>query len=285
MSKLVRAISKNGGVVVAIVDSTEIVSEMQRMHTSSAPVTAGLGRLLTGAALMGAMLKSTDDSLTLRVSGGGPAGLLIAVANGNGDLKAYVENPLADVADRPDGKLNVGGVVGSAGMLSVIKDLGLKEPYVGQIPLISGEIAEDITSYYATSEQIPTVCALGVLVERDLSVRSAGGYLLQLLPGVTEEEITQLEQNVNAMKSMTQLLEEGKTVYEVIDLLLAGFEPNILDEQPAAYHCDCSRDRVERAYKSLGKEELTKIASEQETVELKCQFCNKAYVFRTADYI
>ncbi|MEG0803528.1 MAG: Hsp33 family molecular chaperone HslO, partial [Pygmaiobacter sp.] len=183
MSKLVRAISENGGVVVAILDSTEIVSEMQRLHTPSAPVSAALGRLLTGAALMGAMLKSVDDALTLRIQGGGPVGLLIAVADGKGNLKGYVQNPLAEAPDHPDGKLNVGGVVGTNGMLSVIKDLGLKEPYVGQVPLVSGEIAEDLTAYYATSEQIPTVCALGVLVDKDLSIRRAGGYLQQLLPG------------------------------------------------------------------------------------------------------
>lgn len=285
MSKLVRAISENGGVVIAIVDSTAIVEEMHRLHDTSAPVTAGLGRLLTGAALMGAMLKSTDDSLTLRVSGGGPAGLLLAVANGNGDLKAYVEHPHADVPDRPDGKLNVGGVVGCDGMLSVVKDLGMKDPYVGQVPLVSGEIAEDLTSYYATSEQIPTVCALGVLVEQDLSVKKAGGYLLQLLPGATEEEIDRLEANVNSLPSMTQMLEEGNTVYQIIDRVMAGFNPNVLDEQPAVYHCDCSRERVERAYISLGKEELKTIAAEQEEVELSCQFCNKTYTFHTADYV
>lgn len=285
MPKLVRAISENGGVVIAMVDSTEIVREMQRLHQPSAPVTAALGRLLTGAALMGAMLKSTDDSLTLRVKGDGPAGLLVAVANGNGDLKGCVEHPTADVPDRADGKLNVGAVVGREGTLSVIKDLGLKEPYIGQIPLVSGEIAEDLTSYYAVSEQIPTVCALGVLVDRDLSVKRAGGFLLQLLPGATEEEISQLEKNVAALPSMTQMLEDGMTVYEIIDRALDGFQPNVLDEQPAFYHCDCSLERSEKIYRSLGKEQLRQIASEQETVELKCQFCNKVYHLRTADFI
>ena len=285
MSKLVRAISENGGVAIAILDSTEPVSEMQKIHDTSAPVTAALGRLMTDAALMGAMLKNPTDSLTLRVSGGGPAGLLLAVASGAGDLKAYVQNPHADMADRPDGKLNVGGVVGSNGTFSVVKDLGMKEPYVGQVPLVSGEIAEDLCSYYTTSEQIPTVCALGVLVDRDLSVKKAGGYLLQLLPGATDQEIDLLEENLAHMQSMTQLLESGHTVYEIINMVMAGFSPNVLDEQPVCYHCDCSRERVERAYISLGKKELAKIASEQEEVELTCQFCNKAYTFRTADYI
>ena len=179
----------------------------------------------------------------------------------------------------------VARVVGTDGMLSVIKDLGLKEPYVGQIPLVSGEIAEDLTSYYAISEQIPTVCALGVLVDTDRSVKRAGGYLLQLLPGATEEEISCLEKNIASMKSMTEMLEEGMSVYDIIEKLLAGFCPNVLDEEEIAYHCDCSRERVERAYISLGKEELRKMAEEQETVELKCQFCNKAYEFKTVDYI
>lgn len=285
MSKLVRAISEDGGVVIAIIDSTEIVRQMQRIHQPSAPVTAALGRLTTAAALMGAMLKSTDDALTLRVKGGGPAGMLMAVANGKGDLKAYVENPTADVADRPDGKLNVGGVVGMDGTLSVVKDLGLKEPYVGQVPLVTGEIAEDLTSYYATSEQIPTVCALGVLVDQDLSVKQAGGFLLQLLPGATDAEIDQLERNIQGLPSMTQMLEQGLSVYEIIDRALAGFSPNILDEQPTVYHCDCNQKRVEQIYRSLGPEQLKQIAQEQETVELKCQFCNKAYVFKTADFI
>lgn len=285
MSKLIRAISENGGAVVSILDSTDIVAEVERLHHPSAVVSAALGRLVTGAVLMAATLKNEEDALTLRVKGDGPAGLLLAVADGRGNVKGYVENPIVELPPRADGKLDVGGAVGREGTLTVIKDIGLKEPYVGQVPLVSGEIAEDLTSYYATSEQIPTVCALGVLVERDLTIKKAGGYLLQLLPGATEQEISMLEQNVSRMKSMTELLCDGKTPYEIADAVLEGFSPNVLDESEVQYHCDCSRDRVERAYMSLGQEELRKIAAEQETVELKCQFCNKAYHFRAADYV
>ncbi len=285
MSKLIRAISENGGAVVSILDSTDIVAEVERLHHPSAVVSAALGRLVTGAVLMAATLKNDEDALTLRVKGDGPAGLLLAVADGRGNVKGYVENPIVELPPRADGKLDVGGAVGREGTLTVIKDIGLKEPYVGQVPLVSGEIAEDLTSYYATSEQIPTVCALGVLVERDLTIKKAGGYLLQLLPGATEQEISMLEQNVSRMKSMTELLCDGKTPYEIAEAVLEGFSPNVLDESEVQYHCDCSRDRVERAYMSLGQEELRKIAAEQETVELKCQFCNKAYHFRAADYV
>ena len=285
MAKLVRAISENGGMVLSILDSTDIVSEMERIHHPSAVVSAALGRLLTGSLLMAATLKNEKDSITVRVKGDGPAGILLVVADGKGNVKGYAENPLVELPARADGKLDVGGAVGNDGLLTVIRDSGVKEPYIGQIPLISGEIAEDLTSYYATSEQIPTVCALGVLVERDLTIKRAGGYLLQLLPGATEKEITQLEQNVSKLSSMTEMLENGHTVYEIIDMVLEGFDPNVLDETEVQYHCDCSRDRVERAYMSLGQEELQKIAAEQETVELKCQFCNRAYQFNTIDYI
>lgn len=283
MSKLIRAISENGGAVVSILDSTAIVAEMERLHHPSAVVSAALGRLVTGAVLMAANLKSGDDSLTLRVKGDGPAGLLLAVADGRGNVKGYVENPIVELPPRGDGKLDVGGAVGRDGTLTVIKDMG--QPYVGQVPLVSGEIAEDLTSYYATSEQIPTVCALGVLVERDLTIKRAGGYLLQLLPGATDQEISMLEENVGRMRSMTELLCDGKTPYEIIEEILKGFSPNVLDESEVQYHCDCSRDRVERAYISLGQEELRRIAAEQETVEMKCQFCNKAYHLHAADYV
>ena len=285
MSKLIRAISENGGAVLSVLDSTEIVAQMEAYHHPSAVVSAALGRLLTGAVLMAATLKSEEDSLTLRVKADGPAGLLLAVADGKGNVKGYVENPIVELPLREDGKLDVGGAVGHNGTLTVIKDIGLKEPYIGQIPLVSGEIAEDLTSYYATSEQTPSVCALGVLVNPDLTIKKAGGYLLQLLPGATDQEIDQLEQNIGKMKSVTAILDAGGTPQQIIDQVLEGFNPNLLDETPVQYYCDCSRERVERAYISLGQEELRKIAAEQETVELKCQFCNRSYTFNTADYI
>ncbi len=277
MSRLIRAISENGGVVLYAVDSTAIVREAERIHKTSAVTTAALGRLLTAASMMGTMLKSDSHSLTLRVKGGGPAGTVLAASDGRGNVRGYVEQPVVELALRADGKLDVGGAVGKDGTLSVVKDLGMKEPYVGQIPLVSGEIAEDITAYYAVSEQTPTVCALGVLVDRDLSVMTAGGYFIQLLPGATEAEITQLEQNIAAMPSVTRLLRDGVTLEEMMESALKGFSPNILDERTVSYRCGCSRSRVERALLSLGRQELCNMAQEQKPVEVSCQFCDKKY--------
>lgn len=279
MSKhnLIRGISRNGGVIFCGLDSTALVSEMERIHKTGAVTSAALGRLLTAASMMGVMLKNEKDSVTLRVDGKGPAGMLLAVADGKGCVKGYVENPLVDLPLRADGKLDVGGAVGRDGQLSVVRDLGLKEPYVGQIPLVSGEIAEDITSYYAVSEQIPTVCALGVLVNPDLTISCAGGFLVQLLPGYTDAEIDQLEKNIAAMPSVTQMLSANKTPEDMMQLALAGFEPEVLDSCCVEYQCDCSQERVERALISLGREELERLEKEEPTVEVNCQFCDKKY--------
>lgn len=281
MSNVIRSISENGGVLFCAIDSTEIVREMERIHKTSAVASAALGRLLTAASLMGVMLKREENSVTLRVQGGGPAGQVLAVGNGRGNVKGYVQNPMVELPLRADGKLNVGGAVGHSGTLSVVKNLGMKEPYVGQVPLISGEIAEDITSYYAISEQTPTVCALGVLVGPDLHILSAGGYLLQLLPGASDAEIALLEQNVAMMPSVTQLLYEGKTLKEMMELALAGFAPNVLDEADTAYVCDCSLARVERAMLSLGRDELTQMAKDGNEEEITCQFCDTVYRVNT----
>ena len=210
MGKLVRALSKDGGISCIAIDSTDIVARAERIHQTSAVVTAGLGRLLTAASIMGSMLKDKENSITLRVAGDGPVGALIAVTDGEGNVRGYPVNPIVELPLNQYGKLDVGGAVGK-GVLHVIKDLGMKDPYVGQVPLISGEIAEDITSYYAVSEQIPTVCGLGVLVNTDLTVLSAGGYLIQLMPGVGEETISELEENVKKMPPVSQMLHEGLT--------------------------------------------------------------------------
>lgn len=277
MGNCIRAISENGGVIFCGVDSTEMVREMERLHHTSAVTSAALGRLLTAAGMMGVLLKSDDNTVTLRVKGGGPAGTVLATANGKGEVKGYVDEPVVELPPRADGKLDVGGAVGREGTLTVVKSLGMKEPYTGQIPLVSGEIAEDITSYYATSEQTPTVCGLGVLVEKDLSIASAGGFLLQLLPGATEEEITQLEQNIAGMQSVTQLLSEGKTPHDMMEIALAGFAPQVLDEQTICYHCGCTQQRVEHMMLSLGKGEMERLLSEEPTAEAVCQYCNKKY--------
>lgn len=284
MAKVVRAISKDASVVATAIEAKDIVSEIERIHQTSAVVTAALGRLSVAASLMGIGLKGDNDTLTVRLNGNGPAGALIAVADSRGNVKSYVSNPVVEIPLNQYGKLDVAGAVGKDGTLSVVKDLGLKEPYSGQIPIVSGEIAEDIASYFAVSEQIPTVCGLGVLVNPDLSVNSAGGYLIQLLPFADEACIDVLEKNVKELPSVTQMLSSGVTAEEMALKVLDGLEPNVLDELDCAYKCDCSRERVERALISLGREELTKMAEEQENIEVCCHFCDKKYYF-TSDEI
>ena len=280
MGKLIRGLSENGGIVFCGVDSTDIVCKAEQLHTTSATCSAALGRLLTGASLMGSMLKDDRDTITLRVSGNGPAGVVIACTDGTGNVKGCIDHPLVELPAKANGHLDVGGAVGKDGVLTVIRDNRLqKEPTVGQVPLVSGEIAEDITSYYAYSEQVPTVCALGVLVDKDLSISCAGGYLLQLLPGATDAEITQLEQNIAAMPSVTELLREGKTPEDMMNLALAGFNPNVLDEREVQYKCDCSAERTEEMLLSLGRKELEKLRDEDPDCEVVCHFCHTKYHF------
>lgn len=283
MAKMIRTISEDGSVMACAIDSTDIVAEIEKIHKTSAVVTAALGRLSTAASLMGGMLKNSTDTMTLRFDGKGQTGVLIAVSNSNGDVKSYVSNPIVELPLNQYGKLDVSGAVGTDGVLSVVKDIGLKEPYVGQIPIASGEIAEDITSYYAVSEQIPTVCGLGVLVNPDLSVQSAGGYLVQLLPFADESCIDVIEKNLETLPSVSSMYAQGLTPEEVCFKLLAGLNPNVLDEFECSYKCDCSKHRVENALISLGEQELQKIIEEQETTEVSCHFCNKAYNFSKHD--
>lgn len=277
MSKLIRAISENGGVIIYAAETTDVAAAAEQIHKTSAVTTAALGRLLTAGCLMAATLKSSRDSLTLRVKGNGPAGNLVVVADGSGHVKGEVTHPVVEIPLRADGKLDVGGAVGHSGTLTVIKDMGLKEPYVGQVPLVSGEIAEDITSYYASSEQIPNVCALGVLVNTDLTVAAAGGYMIQLLPGASEEEISQLEKNIAEMPSVTALLHSGKTIEDIVQTAMKGFAPEILDETQLQYYCGCSAQRVQRILASLGEEELEKMMEEDPVAEVCCHFCGKVY--------
>lgn len=286
MANLIRGLSENGGIVFCGVDSTEMVRRAEQLHTTSATCSAALGRLLTGASLMGAMLKDRRDQVTLRVSGGGPAGVIIACTDGTGNVKGCIENPLVELPPRADGHLDVGGAVGRDGVLTVIRDNKLqKEPTVGQIPLVSGEIAEDLTSYYAYSEQIPTVCALGVLVDKDLSIACAGGYLLQLLPGATDEEITQLEKNIAVMPSVTEMLRAGKTPQDMMELAMAGFDPQVLDERDVGYQCDCSAERTKDMVMSLGRKELVKMRDEDPNCEVVCHFCHTKYQFDLNDLL
>ena len=286
MANLIRGLSENGGVVFCGVDSTELVRRAEQLHTTSATCSAALGRLLTGASLMGSMLKDDGDKVTLRVQGGGPAGVLIACTDGTGNVKGCIDNPLVELPPKADGHLDVGGAVGRSGVLTVIRDNRLqKEPTVGQVPLVSGEIAEDLTRYYATSEQIPTVCALGVLVDKDLSILCAGGYLLQLLPGATDAEIDTLEKNIAAMPSVTEMLRAGKTPKDMMELAMAGFAPQVLDERTVGYQCDCSEERTKGMLLSLGRRELVKMRDEDPHCEVGCHFCHSRYQYDLNDLI
>ena len=279
MGKLYRAISEDGSAFAAVLDAKDIVSEIEKLHKTSAVVTAGLGRLTIAASLMGYMLKGEDDSLTLRIDADGPAGQLVAVSDSRGNVKSCVSNPVVELPLNDKGKLDVAGAVGRDGTLAVVKDMGLRDPYVGVIPLVSGEIAEDVANYYAISEQIPTVCALGVLVDTDLSVKSAGGFIVQLLPFADEKCIDIIEKNVADMRPVSALLDEGVTPEEIANMLLKGLEPNELDSASPVYRCDCSRERTEKVLISIGQEELRSIAAEGKDTEVKCHFCGKNYVF------
>ena len=286
MANLIRGLSENGGVVFCGVDSTQIVRKAEKLHTTSATCSAALGRLLTGAALMGSMLKDDRDQITLRVSGGGPAGVVIACTDGTGNVKGCIDHPLVELPAKPNGHLDVGGAVGKDGVLTVIRDNRLqKEPTVGQVPLVSGEIAEDLTAYYAYSEQVPTVMALGVLVDKDLSILCAGGFMVQLLPGATDAEIDQLEKNIAAMPSVTTLLHEGKTPEDMMQLALAGFDPNVLDERDVHYQCDCSAERTKEMLFSLGRKELVRMRDEDPACEVVCHFCHSKYQYDLNDLL
>lgn len=286
MGKLIRCITSDGLVMATALDSTDIVAKAEKLHKSSAVVTAAQGRLLTATAMMGNALKGKNNTITVKIEGNGPAGALIAVADSHGDVRGYATNPVVEIPLKENGKLDVCGAVGNEGTVYVIKDLGLKEPYNGFVPISTGEIAEDIAAYYAISEQIPTVCALGVLVNPDLTVRVAGGYIIQLLPAAHgyEEVISKLENNIKVMKPITTLLDEGKTIEDIVKIALDGFEVEVLEEQTAAYKCNCSRERFESALKSLNPEELTSMANDMERAETVCQFCGSVYTF-TSDEI
>ncbi|MBR2283798.1 MAG: Hsp33 family molecular chaperone HslO [Ruminococcus sp.] len=279
MGKLYRAISADGSAVAAVIDGTDIVSEIERIHKTSAVVTAALGRLSIAASLMGYTMKGANDSVTLRLDGNGPAGQLVAVSDSRGNVKSCVGNPVVELPLNAKGKLDVAGAVGRDGTLSVVKDMGLREPYVGVIPIVSGEIAEDIASYYAASEQIPTVCGLGVLVNPELTVRAAGGFLVQLLPFADEKCIGTIEKNVSEMRPVSALIADGASPEEIAGMLLRGLEPNELDTSEPAYRCDCSRERTEKVLISIGKNELASMAAEGKDTSVCCHFCGKEYIF------
>lgn len=282
MAHVVRCITDDGCVFVLAADTTDISETSRQIHNTSKVCTAALGRALTGASFMGILLKGQDSSVTLRFNGGGPAGSVIAVADSDGNVRGYVMNPDVNLPLNEKGKLDVGGAVGTDGFLTVIKDIGMKEPFVGQIPLVSGEIAEDLTSYYAISEQVPSVCALGVLVNPDLTVAVSGGFLIQLLPTADDTIIDKVERGLQGLPSVTSMLAEGLTPEEICKKVLPEFNVEVLDTAECEYKCNCSRERVEQALISVGREELLDMANDDVT-EVKCHFCPEVYKFTSDD--
>ena len=277
MDQLVRAITAGGAVKAVAVTTRELTERARNIQRSLPAATAALGRTLAAASMMGSALKEDAASLTLQIKGGGPLGTILAVSDPQGCVRGYVQNPQVDLPLRPDGKLDVGGAVGSGGTLTVIRDLGMGEPYTGSVELLSGEIAEDLAAYFAESEQVPTACALGVLVDRDQSVRAAGGYLIQLLPGAGEDVIGRVEGGVLAAGPVTALLDKDPDPEALLRTVLSDFDVEILETSPISYRCYCSRDRVERALISMGVEELEDLLAQQGGCELGCQFCDKVY--------
>lgn len=255
-----------------------LVETARRMHETSPIATAALGRLLTAGAMMGSMMKGEQDMLTLQIRGDGPIGGITVTADSAARVKGYVHHPAVMLPPNKEGKLDVGGAVGH-GSLQVIRDIGMKEPYVGQVDLVSGEIAEDLTCYFAVSEQVPSSVALGVLMNKDNTVRQAGGFILQLMPFAGEEVIARLEQKLTEVTRISSLLDEGMTPEEILQYVLDGFAPKMLDHIPTEYFCNCSRERVEKAVVSIGKKEIQEMIEEGKPIEVNCHFCDKKYRF------
>ena len=281
--RIVRAISTDGMVQAAAICSRGLTERARQIHKTLPVATAALGRTLAAASMMGNALKSDGASLTLQFKGGGPLGTVLAVSDNEGNVRGYVTNPHVDIPLRKDGKLDVGTAVGHEGTLTVIKDLHMKEPYVGTIDLLGGEIAEDVAGYFVESEQIPTACALGVLVDRDQSVKAAGGYLIQLMPGAAEDTIAKVEGGIMAAGAVSAILEKNDDPEAMLRTVMSDFDLKILETCPVEYRCYCSRERVERALISLGRTELEQMLSEQGGCQMTCQFCDAVYEFTAED--
>lgn len=276
---IIRAVTEDGSIRAFACKTKEMVNTAFEHHKTSPVVTAALGRLLTAASMMGAMLKGEKDKITLQLTGNGPAGRLVAVSDSESRVKGYAANPIVDIPLNSAGKLDVGGAVGTDGFLTVITDIGLKEPYIGKIPLVSGEIGDDLTKYFAVSEQVPSAVGLGVLVDTDYSVKESGGFIIQVMPEATEDDITLIEENLKKVTSVTSLFEKGKTCEDILKLLLDGKEYHLTDKTDTCYYCDCTRERVEKALVAIGKEELMDIIENDGKAELSCHFCSKKYNF------
>lgn len=283
MDQIIRMIAKDAPVKASAISARDLVERARNIHTLLPVATAALGRTLMGASMIGDAMKEENAALTLQIKGGGPLGTVLAVSDSQGNVRGYVQNPHVDLMEKEKGKLDVGAAVGTDGTLTVVKDLGLKEPYVGSIGLFSGEIADDIAMYFVESEQIPTACALGVLVGVDQSVTSAGGYLIQLLPGAEDSVIDKIEAGVRRVGSVSRALESGMDAERLLRAVLSDFDLEILETHPVEYRCSCSRDRVSRALISMGREELRSMIDEQGSAELTCQFCDAVYKFTKED--
>ncbi|RKD32429.1 Hsp33 family molecular chaperone HslO [Thermohalobacter berrensis] len=282
---VLRAIDKEKNIRIFIASTTNLVEDARKIHNTTSTATAALGRTLTAAAIMGLMLKGEKDKVSINIKGDGPAKSILAVANSKGKVKGYIANPYVDLPLRKDGKLNVGMAVGKNGKISVIRDFGLKEPYIGQSNLVTGEIAEDLAQYFVYSEQQPSAVALGVLIDKDLSVKAAGGFILQVLPNIPEESLTKLEEKINNFKSISELINKGYKPEDILDDLLGDFDMEIKEKKEIKLECDCSRERLEEALISVGEEELTKILEEDGKAEVVCHFCNTKYQFDKQDLI
>lgn len=280
---IIRAATDSGSIRAFAAYTKETVEQARIYHKTSPTATAAMGRLLTAAAIMGTTLKGEDDIITLQTNGDGPIGRMIAVTDSKANVKCCVGNPNVDLPLNSEGKLDVGGAVGKHGFLTVITDLGLKEPYIGKIPLVSGEIGDDLTQYFAVSEQIPSAVGLRVLVDTDLSVKTAGGFLIQVMPEASEEEISALEKNIAAFSSVTAMLDEGKTIEEVLAAVMDGIEYHVTDKIPTRYYCNCSRERVEKTLITIGKKELEDIMNTDGKAQLTCHFCDGVYDFSKED--
>jgi molecular chaperone Hsp33 len=284
MDEIVRVITSDGAVMAAAISARDMVAEARRLHGTSSVATAALGRTLMAASLMGNQLKGADNSVSIQIRGGGPIEGITCVADAEGYARGYVGNPKVFLPLKSVGKLDVGKAVGTDGSITVIKDLGLKEPYVGSVPLVSGEIAEDVTAYFAASEQLPTACALGVLVDsRDQHVFAAGGFLVQLLPGADESAIDKVERGIQSIGYVTKHFQEGVTPLELVQKVLSEFEVEVLERASVGYRCNCSRERYERALATLGRKELEAMVREQNGAKLQCHFCNRTYEFSAGE--
>ncbi|MCR5174360.1 MAG: Hsp33 family molecular chaperone HslO [Oscillospiraceae bacterium] len=278
MDEIIRAIAADGMIRMTAANTRDMVERMRGIHGMSRVITAAAGRTLTATSIIGSSLKGEDDSVTVRINGGGPAGTILCVSDSEGNARGYAANSRVELPLKPNGKLDVSGAVGTRGMLTVIKDLNMKEPYVGSVELVSGEIAEDFTSYFASSEQTPSACALGVLVGSDGSVRAAGGYLVQLMPGADDAIAAALEQSILQIGAVTSVL-DGGTAEDLMRMVLVGFDPVLLDRRPVEYRCYCSREKVLAALAGIDRNELEDMRKENKPVEVTCQFCDRVYTF------